>query len=627
MEENKQKKGVLPVSVYVTLFLVYLSPILLYQFVGLVTGLFVESEYKIIVRSPVNLLFFLCIIGAGVFSALRLKKTVVQYNENPSDEQRSKTNKSLKFLATFNIAVPLVSAVIQGLIVTSFLMSGKVVFASMEGSSPLVPVFAFSLGVVFDFALLFYVINIRLLERSVFYIPFSADEITMSVIKRNLLTLVFALMGTLLLLLTIVLIPANLEHGVTSLSAKFIPFVIYSLLYVFLIEFLLVGDVKQCLNSIARIAHALANKDYSMEDGKPTNRSELGVIVQDMDDMKGDTSAVLRSIVNSTKDTVKQSDDLVANMDMTKANVTNITEAIEKVRKEMEAQAAGVQESSTSAEQIMGNIRSLNTAIESQAAGVTQSSAAVEEMVANISSVTQILEKNQEVVSMLSTAADQGRTQVEAAVQAADEVLQQSEGILQASNVIQNISSQTNLLAMNAAIESAHAGEAGKGFAVVAEEIRKLAEQSGAQSKAIDANLKTLSEAISGITSDIKTVQAAFSNIYELSQKVKQQETVISNAMEEQNAGNQQVLEAMHAISSSTTAVKNGSTEMLTGGWKVVKEMKHLKEITNTISGSMGEIQNYSSSIADAVTITTASTNSTKKSLAKVMDDISLFKI
>ena len=275
----------------------------------------------------------------------------------------------------------------------------------------------------------------------------------------------------------------------------------------------------------------------------------------------------------------------------------------------------------------MGNIRSLNNSIEAQAAGVTQSSAAVEEMVANIASVTQILEKNNQVVNALTTAADKGQQQVKAAVKTADSVLQQSEGILQASSIIQNIASRTNLLAMNAAIESAHAGEAGKGFAVVAEEIRKLAEQSGDQSKAIDENLRSLSEAIGGISTDINLVQNAFESIYDLSKKVREQETVIANAMEEQNSGNQQVLEAMHAISDSTTEVKNGSAEMLVGGEQILKEMKNLADITSLISDNMSQINDFSQQITDAVTITTASTNSTQENLQGLMKDLSSFKL
>lgn len=625
MQQDEKNAKSLSWYIYATLVMIYLSPILLYEVLGIATGLVTQKEYTQILKQPLNFIVFVIAVTISVTSCLFLKKLVLNYNEQKMG--KAEINKKLKIFSMMNIAIPLTVGILQGVVTCITLAKGAVKFSAFAGKSPMLAVILYSISVVFCFSLLFYVLNIRLMEQQLHYIPFEKNEITMGILKRNLLTLLFALSGVLLILICIILVPKNLENGVVSLTKKFYPLAIYAMVYFFVIEISLVTDVKYCISHIEELTASLTNKDYTVHDGLPTNRSELGVIIQEINQFKKGTADVLTFINNSTSSVVKQSEGLALNMTTINNDVSSITQLLQNIEQEIKNQAEEIQESTSFAEKIMENIRSLNSAIETQASGVTQSSAAVEEMVANIASVTQILEKNNEAVSMLSDAADQGQKKVQTAVDTADSVLKQSAGILQASSVIQNISSQTNLLAMNAAIESAHAGEAGKGFAVVAEEIRKLAEQSGSQTKAIDSNLKELSEAIARITSDIKQVQASFSDIYELSQKVRTQETVISNAMEEQNSGNQQVLEAMRAISDSTSTVKSGSTEMLTGGWKVVKEMKKLKESTDKINNHMEEIQSYSSNISGAITMTTEATGDTKENLQKLMDEISTFKL
>jgi len=319
--------------------------------------------------------------------------------------------------------------------------------------------------------------------------------------------------------------------------------------------------------------------------------------------------------------------ELASNMTETASAVHEISANIDGVKQQAMTQAASVTETAATIEEIVRTIKQLNNSIETQAASVAQSSSSVEEMVANIASIGQTLAKTDEVIRSLTAATGDGKATLVTSNTVTQKIAEESGSLMEASNVIQHIASQTNLLAMNAAIEAAHAGEAGKGFAVVADEIRKLAEESSMQGKTITATLKTLSGEIETLSASSKTVEEKFNAIFNLAEQVKEMSARLTEAMREQENGSKEVLIAIKSINTVTTEVQAGSEEMLKGGEGVAEEMQKLDGLTRVITESMNEMASGAVQINNAIQEVNEITQKNKRSIESLADEVGKFKV
>ena len=277
-------------------------------------------------------------------------------------------------------------------------------------------------------------------------------------------------------------------------------------------------------------------------------------------------------------------------------DITDISASITEQTDKVEGITNGMQSVET-------EINSLDQKLTQQSDAIQQSSAIIEEITANIRSVDKNVNEILEEYKILVKEANDGQAQQATVSTQVENIAQQSAQLLEANTSIASIANQTNLLAMNAAIEASHAGEAGKGFAVVAAEIRKLAETSAKQSDSISHLLQTITEAIEGIVDSSNKSSQNFASVGEKIKHLQQLIEEVQAGMNEERIGAENILNSMLTLEGTTKDITSASAHMKGESQNVftgIRALNSLAESTMNKSNNVTQIMDEMKSTAEA---------------------------
>ena len=274
--------------------------------------------------------------------------------------------------------------------------------------------------------------------------------------------------------------------------------------------------------------------------------------------------------------------------------------------------------------QLLDNINEISEKMKSQSDAVNRTSVSVQQMMANIVTVSQGSTRANTYSKILDAEARDGGNISESVADSIQGIKDYSKQITNITQVIHNISEQTNLLAMNAAIEAAHAGDYGRGFTVVAEKIRKLAEDTANNSTVINDLIEETIQAIEQTVALVSKSAASSDKILESSVMLSDVISSISMANEELDVGRKDILNNVSNLNIITEAVQELSVRQMQMSSMVSQNIagvdKLAEDVVNVVNNTENDVKVLLGSIENVAELSNTTVDSMESMDKKIKE-------
>ena len=362
----------------------------------------------------------------------------------------------------------------------------------------------------------------------------------------------------------------EVEEGKFQLTL-IITAVLSSLILALTIAFV-TGNISKRIVKLRDMTKTLADKDFTVSI-KPDGSSEMTSLMENINNMVEEINNFFIIVKTTASKAISSGYSITDSANSTAAATNGIDSSIENITQEFEKISSAVSKAIMTISEMNNHIDTLVTHNSTQVVAIEDSNKSFDEAANTLQYINSMAtERCRSAEEMHDFVAD-GDEKITSTANMLSLITQQLGEIHDVVTIINNVANQTNLLSMNAAIESAHAGEAGRGFSVVAEEIRKLAEETA-------KNAKRIKTVVNNIVSSVSEANKASADASNAFAKVSLHADQVINSLKE-------ITERINNIGSQMDNIRTKNDETAVAAEKISSFCGELAEKQQSVSADV----------------------------------------